>query len=238
MPGQPQSSTRPWWRSWWILVAIVGWAAVVVWSDKKLEATATYVYFVTLVVLWWYAHLTSRLADVGQQQVALGRQQVEHGYTLRHESNKPFVVLERERDPSREGWFHYWVHNIGPGIAVNVFHVLPNMPTPDEASPVVNSLGALGPGARRVLPKSLDDHFCGTGSYTRAVALIAEGIYTRTGGDRWICTLNALTPTGDVLSRIKWTRTDSKTVSELLDKRWPEIRAALAGLAENAKGLA
>ena len=91
------------------LVFVLSPAALFPCHVKWTEATNGYILFVTLVVLWWYAQLTHRIA--------------ENGVTVRAEANKPFVVLERSLDPDRPGHFHYWASN--PGIAVNVFQVVP-----------------------------------------------------------------------------------------------------------------
>ena len=99
MPGSEESSGKPWWLKYWpaMVLALIGYVPVCVTSGGRwLDATTAYVLLVTLVVLWWYAHWTKRLAEIGQEQG-------EHSLTLRHESNKPFVVLERVTDPDRGG---------------------------------------------------------------------------------------------------------------------------------------
>jgi hypothetical protein len=209
-----------------VAVAVLGYVATVLSlvlffpKADKIAVTDAYVTIVGLVVLCWYAHLTRRIAETG--------------VTVREEANKPFVVLERGTDPDRPGYFQYWSHNIGPGVAVNVFHVAPS-DAPETAGYVVSSLGALGPQARRLLPAQLNSHYCEANGQALTVALVAEGIYTRTGGNRWMCTLNALTPTGEVLHQIRWTNTGRKTILKLLEERWADIRPDLIHLAKDAR---
>lgn len=109
-----------------------------------------------------------------QLQVFIAQSVVEH---------KPVVVTVREEDPDTHG-FHYYVLNVGRGTAINVWY-----------AEIVDdkwhktSLGALGPGGRRLLPSLADTRLCDEVNAMLRHVLVAEGIATRT--NRWTLTGNA-----------------------------------------------
>ncbi len=205
--------------------------------DQWFDFTTGYLLFINLLVLWWYAHTTKRLAETGQKQVEAAQNQYALGLTLRRESNKPFVVLERIIDRDKPGYANYAIRNVGPGVAVNVFVGTPAPGTQDKQNRAgtyrVDSLGALGSGGISILPDRLDRLLCEEQGRSSGVVLIAEGIDTRT--DKWTCTLNALTPGGEVLCKIKWPKSYPKTVYELLDSEWTRFGLAQLELREDAK---
>jgi hypothetical protein len=157
----------------------------------------------------------------------------------RREVNKPFVVLERVAEADRPGHARYGVRNIGPGVAVNVFHVVSKPGTqtkPNRAGiPTFQSVGALGPGALRVLPDRLEQPLRDARGHGCGLVLLAEGIATRTA--KWTCTLNALTPTDEVLCRIQPLSVQDMNieVGDVLDATWSAIGQELLALQEDAK---
>jgi hypothetical protein len=186
--------------SWWHLyskplgLTLLGYVALllVLFGTGQLKETwsnLTTAYFLiaNLIVLWWYAHQTRLQAEAAGAQVTVGLQQYELALRQRQESNKPFVVLERMTDPDRQGFVHYLIRNVGPGVAVNVFHVsaVPETATKEKRAGQARfeSLGALAPGASRVLPEPLEAPLRDARGQSLGLALVAEGIAARTA--RW-----------------------------------------------------
>jgi hypothetical protein len=211
-----------------VVLAIVFYAGA---GSKWAEITTAYFAIANLLVLWWYAHNT-------RQQVEVGLQQYELAFRQRRETNKPFVVIERVTD-LRAGNAHYAIRNIGPGVAVNVFHVVHKPGSVSKIRragvPRFESLGALAPGAQRVLPETLEQPLRDAKGESHGAVLVAEGIATRTA--RWSCTLNALAPSGEVLHRIQplAVQDENIEISNVLDGAWAEIGFAQLELQEDAK---
>lgn len=243
----PDSSDEIWWQAYWVQVValVVGYSVLLCAlfrfgiQSRWAEISLAYFAVANLIVLWWYAHNTKQQVKIGQRQVETGQQQYELGLRLRRESNKPFVVLERITKPGEANYFHYAIRNVGPGVAANVFHVVPEPGSESKLKPAgvarFESVGALGPGASRALPDKIEEPLRSAGGRSLGVMFVAEGIATRT--DRWTGTLNALTPNGEVLHRIQWLNVQrwDMEISEVLDANWATAGLAQLELQEDAK---
>ena len=217
-----QPPRRTWFvRHWKRLGAVAaGYVALLVglWlfgaGNEWINATTAYFVAANLVVLWWYADTTQEQARISQSQldVTIGAHRIAH---------KPFVVVERIQEG--EGW-HYYLRNIGPGLAVNVWLV---QEQPD-GRPQQQTLGSLGPNGSRLLYGPLERRLCAEDGVF-PFGLFAEGLVTRTA--QWTATVN-------VRERMRGTemrnqplpvrQTDEpRTIEQLLIEEWNEIRRAL-----------
>ncbi len=204
--------------------------------------------FANLMVLWWYARRTSDMASATKemaQQTAAAAAAAEASATSTRESaeaakaqaeflriqhlqaNKPIVFTERIVDTADRRAFHYYARNVGGGIAVNVWYVGHDL----AGRRIALSLGALGPGEKRLLPDTIEPLLCDRpGDFRHAV--FAEGIVSRTS--RWSVTLNVRghdpgTEMTSGLAESLDTR-EPETFREYLNVRWPAIDAQLQRL--------
>jgi hypothetical protein len=154
------------------------------WTTR-LGITTSLFLAANFVAVWWYAKLTQTIASTAQQQYRLGLEESKAAAAERIQANKPIVVTVREEDGA--GGYHYFLHNVGRGTAINLWYVDTSSP---DAPWRPRSLGALGPGGRRLLNRDLEKPLCDGGGICKHL-LIAEGIPTRT--TRWTVTINART---------------------------------------------
>lgn len=175
-----------------------------------------------LFVLWWYAHRT-------EQQYALS-------VVLRREANKPVAVIDHRRvlASNETGPEHdrYVVRNIGPGLAVNVFHVtrqVDNRVGGPFVGPVdVKVVGALEAHGERLLPLFLEHSLQEAVGYGRRVVIVAEGLVTRTA--RWTVTANALGPSGELMHRLVSLPKPEPNdrLNEWLERHWEQLNQEFA----------
>src|SRR5438045_575401 len=144
----------------WLIFVVVGYGILLVslrlagWGSEWISATTAYFVAANLIVLWWYADTTNLLLDSSRRQIAISQDQHEHALRISRITYKPFVVAERVQ--REDGWFHYYIRNIGPGLAVNVWFVLEM----NDGTPSKQSLGALGPNGYRILFGSFEGRLC------------------------------------------------------------------------------
>ncbi len=127
--------------------------------------------FDNLTVLWWYADRTAAQVELAQQ--------------VRREANKPIVVTIYRETPGAPGDYHWYVKNIGPGMAASVWWVDLEGALPDRRREI--ALGALGPGDSRPLGDKLEETLKGKHEIAGHL-LAAEGLFTRTA--QWTVTTN------------------------------------------------
>jgi hypothetical protein len=179
-----------------------GVAGTSLWSVRTGLA-GVLLLFDNLLVLWWYADRTAA-------QVALAQ-------CVRREANKPIVVTVRRDNADRTGYFHYYVQNIGPGVAVSVWWVDQEGPAGERR---MRALGALGPGDARPLG-SLEGTLFG-GRVNPGHLLAAEGLSTRTAP--WTVTVNHLASDGTyeiIPSLVPLAHPElARSVMELVDGEW------------------
>ena len=99
--------------------------------------------------------------------------------------NKPVVYIDRvehSNDPAR---YHYVLHNVGGGFAINVYLY-------GESLSAAVAVGSLASGEQRILPADLNRELCEGHAGSRYLVL-AEGPFSRTA--QWTPTLNLRTPT-------------------------------------------
>ena len=187
-----------------------------------------------LVVVWWYADLTRRLAESSSEQVEMGRDQREH-------ERMPCVVVEWQYLPPRimprpggdrmgpAG--HTWVaRNIGRGIALNVVHV------EDLESDELKLLhvGSLDSGGKVELPDALVERLNAEEAeplQRRRHVLIAEPL----GGDEWFVTENRVERGGRVSHRVRSRKLSREQINQIhrqapgeyIHANWPAIQADL-----------
>lgn len=187
-----------------------------------VNVTAAYFVIANLFVLWWYADTTKQLLDVSRAQVATSGDQLAETIRASRIAHKPFVVIEGiQKD---HGWFHYFVRNIGPGLAVNVW-LLREAP---NGEPLPQSLGSLGPGDSRLLFGPLEKELCDqAGVYP--IALFAEGLITRTA--QWTATINVRERASGSEMRNKpfeiRIKDTARTFEQLVAEEWVQIRESL-----------
>jgi hypothetical protein len=136
--------------------------------------------FDTLIVVWWYTEAAWHQVDEASKQVNIGTKQVEIALSLRREANKPIVVT------TREGENEFYLQNIGPGLAINCFIVVPV----GAHEPNIHEEGALAADGSSFNSLSLEHLRMNPGGPPSNHLVIAEALYTRT--QQWIVTLNVL----------------------------------------------
>ena len=162
--------------------------------------------FVTLLVLWWYTTLTAKIAQVSREQIELQRGEL-------RVSHKPFVVTDVE---SQKGHF---AQNIGPGLAINVYLLVPH----DDRGPEVLELGGLAPGGQA----TIESGNLGNEGKTRSHVLIAEALFVRT--EQWTATLN-VAGSHRVAHRPASIKVPSEgpcTLEDVISRNWRTLKAAL-----------
>lgn len=219
-----------WWRRHRHLLGglAFGYVAslVLLWTaglgSEWISATTAYFVAANLVVLWWYADTTRLLLESTRKQVAVSQAQYVHALRISRIGHKPFVVVERIQ--REDGYFHYYVRNIGPGLAVNVWFIREAA----DGSYIRQSLGALGPNGSRVLFGAFEGDLCNRDGVF-PFALLAEGLLSRTA--QWTATVNVRERTrgGEMLSQplpLRQTRV-ARNIEKLLADEWPAIREQL-----------
>jgi hypothetical protein len=145
--------------------------------------------FDNLCVLWWYAHTTQELAVAAQDQA---RQRIREWRI----QNKPVVFLDRDTTPSHASAdghaMPYVVRNVGPGIAINVYL----LSAQGDGRWDVETIGALEPGASRVLPEHVDQRLEAHAGRLSGRLVVAEAMRMRTA--QWMVTVNMPDKTGQV----------------------------------------
>jgi hypothetical protein len=194
-----------------------------------LNVTTAYLLAANLIVLWWYADTTKLLLDSSRQQARVGSDQLQETIRASRISHKPFVVVERVQKD--DGWFHYFIRNIGPGLAVNVWLVEAAI----DGRPRSQTLGPLGPGDSRILYGAIESSLRSEDGVF-SLALIAEGVPGRTA--QWTATANVRerlkgTEMRNQLLPLRQTE-HSRTIEQLLVDEWEvfrdELHRARAGM--------
>ena len=183
------ATATPWWQRHWraLLGVVVGYGALLVGlavagqGSKWIDATTAYFLIANLVVLWWYADTTRHLLEASRQQITVSERQHAVAWRTHREANKPFVVVERIEDALRG--YHYYLRNIGPGIAVNVWLV---QLTPDGQL-TRQPLGPMAPQASKLFSGAVEEQLCNQDGLF-PFALFAEALITRTA--QWNVTVN------------------------------------------------
>ena len=173
---------------------------------------------------FWYTWIARRqtTALVAQQALA----QTEH-----IQRNKPVVYIDRvehSHDPTN---YHYVLHNVGGGFAINVYIY-------DEGLSAAVAVGSLASGEQRILPADLNRQLCEGHAGSRYLVL-AEGPFSRT--TQWTPTLNRRTPTdaadrGQVIHAAPMEKTaesprfQHQRAADFLRPHETRLRAALAAL--------
>lgn len=151
-----------------VVFSVILWrASVWLGATNNTTLVQNIVLLDTLLVLWWYTHETARLA--------------ENAVITERVRQKPFAVVARE--PLSGDAFEYRIHNVGSGLAVNVWWVTQE----PDGSLKPQPLGALGPNDSRRLPEALLRPLCDQRNVP-GFALLAEGLFTRTS--KWTATFN------------------------------------------------
>ena len=127
--------------------------------DTLIAFLTLYVLFLTLLSVLHYAELTA-----SQLRLSVEAHRI---------AQKPIVVTDMEND-------RYAISNIGPGLAVNVFMVIPA----GGERPKIEEMGALGPGQTTIIEpfvrgEPLEDH-----------VILAGAMFSRT--TQWIATVNVV----------------------------------------------
>ena len=178
---------------------------------------------------FWYAWNARRQTTAILAQQALA--QMEH-----IQRNKPVVYIDRvehSHDPTN---FHYVLHNVGGGFAINVYLY-------DESLSVPVAVGSLASGEQRTLPAVLNRQLCDGHAGSRHLVL-AEGPFSRT--TQWTPTLNLRTPTeaaerGQVIHAAPMEQTAEsprfqyESAADFLRPNETRLRSALAALGERAR---
>lgn len=224
-------SKRPWWSAHqlWIGLTFLGYIGLIAAlmiagrGEKWPEATTAYFAIAAFAVLWSYAASTRAVLESSRHQVQLGQWQAAHANRMFRISHKPFVVVERVQDSLGRG-YHYYLRNIGPGLAVNVWIVEDN----SDGGPRKSSLGALGPGDSRILSGELEGWLCNQPG-TRPFVLLAEALVTRTA--QWTATIGWRdrepgTEIQSQLVKIDVTRR-ARSIDQVLADNWPTIQRGL-----------
>ena len=208
-----------------VLAGYVALLAALWWfghGSEWINATTAYFVAANLIVLWWYADTTTLLLESSRDQVKISNAQYQEAVRASRIAHKPFVVVERIQQ--EDGYFHYYIRNIGAGLAVNVWLVEEQV----DGRPKSQSLGSLAPNGSRILYGPLEGGLCNTDGVF-PFALIAEGLVTRTA--QWTATVN-------VRERLKGTEMRNqplplrqtekpRRIEQLLLEEWDEIRNAL-----------
>ena len=187
----------------------------------ELQAVATMAAF---GAAFWYACIARRqsTALVAQQELA----QTEH-----IQRNKPVVYIDRvehSNDPTR---YHYVLHNVGGGFAINVYVY-------DQSLNGAVAVGSLASGEQRVLPEAINRQLSDSRAGARYLVL-AEGPFSRTA--QWTPTLNLRTPTeaadrGQVIHAAPMEKTAEsprfqyQSAADFLRPNETRLRAALVAL--------
>ena len=202
-----------------VLVAVLN---LVGRGSDWINATTAYFVAANLVVLWWYADTTKLLLDSSRDQVKTSIAQYEQTIRADRIAHKPFVIVERiEKD---DGYFHYYIRNIGPGLAVNVWLVREQT----DGRPSLQSLGSLAPNGSRFLYGPLEQDLRNKDGVF-PFALFAEGLITLTA--QWTATANVRermhgTEMRNQLLPVREIE-HARAIEQLLADDWPQIRDAL-----------
>jgi len=107
----------------WVL--LVAGANAAVWfllsptPAQRIEVLTALLLLDNLIVLWWYAHRT-------EQQALTSARQFDLASEAARQANTPFVVIDQETKSSSSSIYDaYPLHNVGPGLAVNVIVAYP-----------------------------------------------------------------------------------------------------------------
>jgi hypothetical protein len=226
---QQRLCVKSWWQRHRILLGLVvalyvvllfglRWAGVL--SGQWTNATTAYFVVANLIVLWWYADTTQRLAEMAEGQLQF---QVSQWRVL----NKPIVFFDANVaiTPNGGRGIRYVAHNVGTGLAINVYEVQLRDGRWSSAS-----IGAIEPGGKRHLSGSIEDPLRDHGGTMPHRILITEAVRSRT--NQWMVTLNALDRNGGV--RHVWVADfDPKkemTLAELLVEHGPRFQRELIAL--------
>lgn len=176
----------------------------------------------TLLVIWWYADLTASLRRASYRQLVLGQQQFRHALGVERIRHKPFVVAVRTE--LEDTGYAYFVRNIGPGLAANIWYVHEQ----PDGSCSKRPLGALGPGDSKRLPDDIDRKLCDHDGLF-PFGLAAEGLVTRTA--QWTATVNLRQRSrgGEIMSQVfpVTAKPHHRQIDTLLSEQWAELRRAL-----------
>lgn len=190
-----------------------------------MQLASSLLLFDTLVVVWWYAHLTNKLATTASKQLKF-----EQARWLIQ--NKPIVVLDvhRWQDARGNEAAKYVVRNEAPGVAINVYFV-----EPADRGWKPSAFGAIAPGASvDLVANAVDTPIRDRKGTKPSRIVVAESIATRTT-QQWIVTLNVLDKYGDVHHRfvefdhrkgITWQTALNEMIGEW-DRQMREMRDAL-----------
>ena len=197
------------------------------WQDQ-MSLVQALVLVDTLLVLWWYTAVTAGLASQSAKQVEVSEKQFAQAWVAERIRHKPFVVAVRV--PTSNAGYEYHIRNIGPGLAVSVWHVS------EDPAGVLSSvcLGALGPNESRALPEPLLRPLCDAQN-PRSFALFAEALWTRTS--QWLATVNARGAErgSDILSRFVEIKEAPavRSLSDVLGAEASNVRTALEAATTN-----
>jgi hypothetical protein len=145
--------------------------------------------FDTLIIVWIYTVAAQQQAQASTSLFELSRKENNRARVARWQESKPIVFTDRRDEPQLgEGNYQIVMRNVGGGFAVNVYCLLGT----DPKVPSLWALGALAPGAERVLHKDVP--------FDEPHVVIAEGVHTRTR--RWNPTLNAAGAAGGYVHRL------------------------------------
>lgn len=215
-------------RHWrWLALVAGGYAALIAvltlvgYGSEWINATTAYFVAANLVVLWWYADTMAALLDSSRDQARISQSQLDVTIGVHRIAHKPFVVVERIQE---DDGGHYYIRNIGPGLAVNVWLVLEH----PDGRPRQQTLGSLGPNGSRLLYGPLERALCDEDGVF-PFGLFAEGLVRRTA--QWTATLNVRERARATEMRnqpLPVRQTDKpRTIEQLLVEEWDEIRKAL-----------
>ena len=190
------------------------------WGVRMTVVTAMLL-LATLVVVWRYTWHTARMVETLRGQVGAAREELavskEHVKLQRGElkiSHKPFVVTDLSAE------LGYFAHNMGPGLAVNTYMVVPL----DGENRAVTELGGLAPSQHATIDERhvrvLNEE------QVRPHIIFSEGIFTRT--DQWTATLNVVGDHRVVHRPASLTVPGTPcTLENMLERNWPSLLKAL-----------
>jgi len=191
------------------------------WQDQ-MSVIQALVLVDTLLVVWWYTDVTATLAKQSAKQVEVSEKQFGQAWAAERIRHKPFVVAVRV--PVSGGGYEYHIRNIGPGLAVSVWHVQDN-----QGSLSSLCLGALGPGESRALPEALLRPLCDA-TNPQPFALFAEALWTRTA--QWLATVNVrgVGSGSDVFNQFIEVKeaNEVRSIADILKVESSNVRAAFA----------
>jgi hypothetical protein len=178
----------------------------------------------TLVAVGWYAWLTHSIASAATVQAAASEGATALAIEQADAARRPCVVVDRrvidiigERASSGEA-AGFYLHNVGPGFAVNISFV--DLPRPGTWQNF-KELGALETGGVTRLPQVVEKLLRDSqGPY--ACLLIAESFGSRI---RWVATVNVRDRNGEVSHAIVAPASSVEDARAFIGQHWAEIDA-------------